>query len=145
MQAETERLVRESWARFEPIAVQSAQFFYDKLFELDPEASRLFTRTDMGAQGKKVMSMFAEIVRTLDQPETLVAEMADLGRRHVQYGVHDSQYDSVGSALLWTLEQGLGEGFTPEVRDAWTEAYLYVSTIARRATIRASREHQIIP
>jgi hemoglobin-like flavoprotein len=145
MQAETERLVRESWARFEPIAVQSAQFFYDKLFELDPEASRLFTRTDMGAQGKKVMSMFAEIVRTLDQPETLVAEMADLGRRHVQYGVHDSQYDSVGSALLWTLEQGLGEAFTPEVRDAWTEAYLYVSTIARRATIRASREHQIIP
>ena len=145
MQAETERLVRESWARFEPIAVQSAQFFYDKLFELDPEASRLFTRTDMGAQGKKVMSMFAEIVRTLDQPETLVAEMADLGRRHVQYGVQDSQYDSVGSALLWTLEQGLGEAFTPEIRDAWTEAYLYVSTIARRATIRASREHQIIP
>jgi Hemoglobin-like flavoprotein len=59
--------------------------------------------------------------------------------------VHDSQYDSVGTALLWTLEQGLGKGFTPEVRDAWTEAYLYVSTIARRATIRASREHQIIP
>ena len=141
MQAETERLVRESWARFEPIAVQSARYFYDKLFELDPEASRLFARADMGAQGKKVLSMFAEIVRTLDQPETLVAEMADLGRRHVQYGVHDSQYDSVGSALLWTLEQGLGEAFTPEVRDAWTEAYLYVSTIARRATIRASREH----
>lgn len=144
MNAETERLVRESWARFEPIAVASARFFYDKLFELDPEASRLFARTDMEAQGKKVMRMFAEIVRTLDQPETLVAEMADLGRRHVQYGVQDSQYDSVGSALLWTLEQGLGEAFTPEIRDAWTEAYLYVSTIARRATIRASREHQII-
>jgi len=59
--------------------------------------------------------------------------------------VHDSQYDSVGIALLWTLEQGLGQAFTPEVRDAWTETYLYVSTIARRATIRASREHQIIP
>ena len=144
MRAETERLVRESWARFEPIAVQSARFFYDKLFELAPGASRLFARTDMDAQGEKVMSMFAEIVRTLDQPETLVAEMADLGRRHVQYGVQDSQYDSVGSALLWTLEQGPGEAFTPEIRDAWTEAYLYVSTIARRATIRASREHQII-
>ena len=145
MLAETERLVRESWARFEPMAVPSARYFYDKLFELDPEASHLFARTNMEAQGKKVMDMFAEIVRTLDQPETLVAEVADLGRRHVQYGVRESQYDSVGTALLWTLEQGLGEAFTPEVRDAWTEAYLYVSAIARRATVRASREHHIIP
>ena len=145
MQAETERLVRESWARFQPVAVPSARFFYEKLFELDPDAARLFSHTDMDAQGRKVMRMFAEIVRTLDQPETLVAEVADLGRRHVQYGVHDSQYDSVGTALLWTLEQGLGEAFTPEVRDAWTEAYLYVSAIARRATIRASKEFQILP
>jgi hemoglobin-like flavoprotein len=144
MQAESERLVRESWARFQPMAEPSARYFYDKLFELDPDASRLFARTDMEAQGHKVMRMFAEIVRTLDQPETLVAEVADLGRRHVQYGVHDAQYDSVGTALLWTLEQGLGKAFTPEIRDAWTEAYLYVSTIARRATLRASREYQII-
>ena len=145
MQAETERLVRDSWARFQPIAEPSARFFYDKLFELDPDAARLFSNTDMDAQGRKVMRMFAEIVRTPDQPESLVAEMADLGRRHVQYGVHDSQYDSVGTALLWTLEQGLGEAFTPEIRDAWTEAYLYVSAIARRATIRASKEFQILP
>ena len=145
MQADTERLVRESWARFEPVAVSSARYFYEKLFELDPEASRLFAHTNMEAQYGKVMRMFAEIVRTLDQPETLVAELADLGRRHVQYGVHDSQYDSVGTALLWTLEQGLGEWFTPEVRDAWTEAYLYVSAIARRATLRASKEFQINP
>ena len=144
MNAVTERQVRESWARFEPIAIASARYFYDKLFELDPAAGRLFAQTDMEAQGKKVMRMFAEIVRTLDQPETLVAEVADLGRRHMHYGVQDSQYDSVGTALLWTLEQGLGEAFTPEVRDAWTETYLYVSTIARRATMRASKEHQAI-
>jgi hemoglobin-like flavoprotein len=144
MEPTTERLVRESWARFQPVAVASARFFYDKLFELDPEAARLFSHTDMDAQGRKVMRMFAEIVRTLDQPETLVAEVADLGRRPVPYGVHDSQYDSVGTALLWTLEQGLGPDFTPEIRDAWTETYLYVSTIARRATVRASKEYQAI-
>jgi hemoglobin-like flavoprotein len=148
MQTETERLVRESWARFEPVAVESARYFYDKLFELDPEAQRLFAQTDMEAQCKKVMGMFAEIVRLLDHPEQLVSEVADLGRRHVHYGVHDSQYDSVGTALLWTLERGLGEHFTPEIRDAWTEAYLFVSAIARRATTREheaiSREHQIV-
>ncbi|HET7471192.1 MAG TPA: globin family protein [Gemmatimonadales bacterium] len=144
MQADTERLIRESWARFQPVAVPSARFFYEKLFELDPEAARLFSHTDMDAQGRKVMRMFAEIVRTLDQPEALVAEVADLGRRHVHYGVHDAQYDSVGTALLWTLEQGLGEAFTPDIRDAWTEAYLYISTIARRATMRVSKEYQAI-
>ena len=138
MRPETERVVRESWAQFQPVAEQSAGFFYDKLFELDPEAQRLFARTDMVAQGHKVMRMFAEIVHILDRPEALVTEVADLGRRHVGYGVQDHQYDSVGIALLWTLERGLGSAFTDEVRDAWTEAYLLLSTVLRRATARAS-------
>jgi hemoglobin-like flavoprotein len=139
MQPETERLVRKSWAQFQPVAERSAGFFYDKLFELDPEARQLFATTDMEAQGRKLMAMFAEIVRTLDQPEALIAEVADLGRRHVHYGVQDSQYDSVGTALLWTLEQALGPAFTPEVRDAWTEAYTFLSSVLRRAT---TKEHE---
>jgi hemoglobin-like flavoprotein len=138
MRSETEQLVRESWAQFEPVAVESAAFFYEKLFELDPGAQRLFSSTDMVAQGHKVMRMFAEIVHILDRPEALVTEVADLGRRHVGYGVQDHQYDSVGIALLWTLERGLGPAFTDEVRDAWTEAYLLLSTVLRRATARAS-------
>ena len=138
MRPETERVVRESWAQFEPVAVESAAFFYDKLFELDPEAQRLFAKTDMVAQGHKVMRMFAEIVHLLDRPDALVTEVADLGRRHVGYGVQDHQYDSVGIALLWTLERGLGPAFTDEIRDAWTEAYLLLSTVLRRATSRAS-------
>jgi hemoglobin-like flavoprotein len=136
MRSETERLVRESWTRFEPVAEQSAEYFYEKLFELDPEARPLFARTNMQAQGRKVMQMFAEIVRILDQPEALVDEVADLGRRHVHYGVQDHEYDSVGSALLWTLERGLGPSFTPEVRNAWTEAYALVAALARRGAAR---------
>ena len=144
MRPEAEQLVRESWAQFEPVAVESAAYFYDKLFELDPQAQRLFSSTDMVAQGHKVMRMFAEIVRNLDRPETLVAEVADLGRRHVGYGVQDHQYDSVGIALLWTLERGLGPAFTSEVRAAWTEAYLLLSTVLRRATARASQPYNRI-
>jgi hemoglobin-like flavoprotein len=147
MRPETERLVRESWARFEPVAVESAALFYEKLFELDPGAQRLFSTTDMVAQGHKVMRMFAQIVHNLDQPDALVPEVADLGRRHVGYGVQDYQYDSVGTALLWTLERGLGPAFTDEVRDAWTEAYLLLSSVLRRATARASqpRGHTALP
>ena len=141
MRPETEHLVKESWTRFEPVAEQSAAYFYDKLFELDPKARPLFDRTDMQAQGRKVMQMFAEIVRILDQPESLVNEVADLGRRHVHYGVEDDQYDSVGTALLWTLERGLGPDFTPEVRSAWTEVYRLVAALARRGASRTHESH----
>ena len=142
MRPGTERLVRESWAQFAPVAEQSAGYFYEKLFELDPEAQRLFARTDMELQGKKVLGMFAEIVRTLDKPQALIPEVADLGRRHVHYGVQDSQYDSVGTALLWTLERGLGPAFTDEVRDAWTEAYLLLSAVLRRAAAQEQGAHR---
>jgi hemoglobin-like flavoprotein len=139
MNPETQRLVRESWSRFEPAAERLAPFLYEKLFELDPEARPLFARTDMEAQGRKVMLMFGEIVAALDQPEALIPELADLGRRHLHYGVQDHQYESLGTALLWTLERGLGPAFTDEVRNAWTEAYLLVAAVVRRAT---TREHE---
>jgi hemoglobin-like flavoprotein len=142
MTPENERLVRQSWQQFEPLAVASAAFFYEKLFELDPDARHLFARTDMEAQGRKVMHMFAEIVRSLDRPEQLVPEVADLGRRHVHYGVRDHQYGSVGTALLWTLERVLGPAFTPAVRDAWTEAYLLCAIILRRAAAQEVESSQ---
>lgn len=142
MTPENERLVRQSWQQFEPLAVASAAFFYEKLFELDPDARHLFARTDMEAQGRKVMHMFAEIARSLDRPEQLVPEVADLGRRHVHYGVRDDQYGSVGTALLWTLERVLGPAFTPAVRDAWTEAYLLCAIILRRAAAQEVESSQ---
>ena len=138
MTPERERLVRDSWRQFEPIAPRFALVFYDHLFELDPETQRLFASTDMEAQGRKFWQMLAEIVRVLDEPDQLVSEVAALGRQHVGYGVTDGQYETVGAALLWTLEQGLGPAFTPEVRDAWSEAYLVLATVMRRAAARTS-------
>ena len=138
MRPETERVVRESWAQFEPVAVESAAFFYEKLFELDPEAQRLFARTDMVAQGHKVMRMFAEIVHILDRPEALVTEVADLGRRHVGYGVQDHQYDSVGIALLWTLERVWVRPLRTRSEMPGPKPTLLLSTVLRRATARAS-------
>ena len=115
-----------------------ARVFYGHLFELDPETHRLFASTDMEAQGRKFWQMLTEIVRVLDEPDHLVSEVAALGRKHVGYGVTDAQYESVGAALFWTLEQALGPGFTPEVRDAWSEAYLVLATVMRRAAARTS-------
>jgi hemoglobin-like flavoprotein len=138
MTPEQQALVRDSWERFEPTVRSAGAHFYDRLFELDPEARRLFAATDMSVQEAKLMQMFDDIVRSLDQPAELVPEVAALGRRHAHYGVKDGDYESVGAALLWTLEQVLGEAFTPDVREAWSEAYLLVATVMRRA---AAREH----
>jgi hemoglobin-like flavoprotein len=136
MTPEQQALVRESWRRFQPSLRETGNRFYEQLFALNPSVQRLFAATDMEQQERKLMAMLGEIVRALDEPVELVPELAALGRRHVHYGVADGDYDSVGSALLWTRVRGLGEVFTPEVRAAWTEAYLLVSTIMRRAAGR---------
>jgi len=122
-------LVQESWEQVLPIADTAAQLFYQRLFELDPSLRRLFTQTDMAEQRKKLMQMITVAVRGLSRLEDLVPAVEALGNRHAGYGVTDEHYDTVATALLWTLEQGLGEGFTPDVRDAWIETYTILATV----------------
>jgi hemoglobin-like flavoprotein len=116
-------LIRESWASVEPIADTAAGLFYGRLFELDPALQRLFRRTDMAAQRKVLMQTLTVVVKSIDRLDQIVPAVQALGRRHAGYGVREEHYATVGAALLWTLEQGLGEAFTPAVRDAWTGAY----------------------
>ena len=73
------------------------------------------------------------VVQGLDHLEALVPTFADLGRRHAQYGVTEGHYDAVGAALLWTLEQGLGSGWTPEAKAAWSGAYALLADVMRGA------------
>jgi hemoglobin-like flavoprotein len=115
-------LVQISFTQVAPIADLAAELFYAKLFKLDPEIGPLF-RNDMKEQGRKLMRMIATAVNGLDRIDELVPAVQELGRRHVAYGVRPEHYDTVGAALLWTLEQGLGADFTPEVKEAWTAVY----------------------
>ena len=120
-------LVKNSWAKVIPIRDQAATLFYDRLFSLDPPLQKLFSG-DMAEQGQKLMVTISTVVASLDKLDLILPVVQDLGRRHVGYGVKDADYDNVGAALLWTLEQGLGEAFTAEVRQAWTEAYNLLAT-----------------
>lgn len=115
-------LVQRSWKQVEPIADTAAQLFYDRLFTVDPSLRALF-RGDMKEQGRKLMSMIGFAVKGLSRLEQLVPGVQALGRRHAGYGVRDEHYATVAAALLWTLERGLGDAFTAEVREAWTVAY----------------------
>jgi hemoglobin-like flavoprotein len=115
-------IVRQSFAQVAPIADQAAGLFYGRLFELDPSLRPLF-KIDLSEQGKKLMQTLAYCVTKLDAPEELLPAVRDLGRRHHGFGVKDSDYETVGAALIWTLEQGLGTAFTPEVMAAWAAVY----------------------
>jgi hemoglobin-like flavoprotein len=115
-------LVQGSFAAVIPIADDAAVLFYRRLFELDPSLERMF-KGDMKEQRRKLMQMLTAAVKGLDRLDQLVPVVEDLGRRHAAYGVADAHYGTVGAALLWTLEKGLGDAFTPEVRDAWIAVY----------------------
>jgi nitric oxide dioxygenase len=125
-------LVQDTFKQVEPIAEIAADLFYGRLFEIDPSLRPLF-KGDIKAQGRKLMQTLSIVVRGLRRLDTLLPAVQDLGRRHVRYGVQDEHYDTVGAALLWTLAQGLGDAFTPEVKNAWATAYGLLAGVMQEA------------
>jgi hemoglobin-like flavoprotein len=130
-------LVKNSFRQVVPIADQAAALFYARLFELDPSLRPLF-RGDMQEQGRKLMAMIATAVAALERLDTIVPAVRQLGARHAGYGVQEDHYATVGTALLWTLEKGLGSDFTPAVKSAWTTTY----TLLANTMIDAARSAQ---
>ena len=125
-------LVQTTWKQLVPIADQAAALFYSRLLELDVSLKSLF-KTDLKSQGRKLTSMINTAVVNLAKLDTIVPAVQDLGRRHVAYGVKPAHYDIVGTALLWTLDKGLGAGFTPAVREAWAQAYTTLAGVMMKA------------
>jgi hemoglobin-like flavoprotein len=126
MTPEQVQLVRQTFALIEPRARVAALIFYQQLFALDPDLRALFS-TDIEVQGRKLMQMLDAAVGLLESPNALQAILQDLGRRHATYGVEDSHYDTVGTALLAMLQECLGPALTPPARAAWTALYADVA------------------
>lgn len=130
-------LVRTSFELVRPILDQAAMTFYDRLFELDPSLRRLF-RSTREAQAQKLAQALAVVVKGLEHPAQLRGAIEAMGRRHTGYGVRPEHYATVGEALIWTLEQGLGPSFTPDVRAAWVDAYSWLAFVMQEAAARSA-------
>jgi hemoglobin-like flavoprotein len=115
-------LVQQSFAKVAPISDQAAVLFYDRLFEIAPTVKAMFP-ADLREQRKKLMATLAVVVNGLGRLESVLPAASALAKRHVSYGAKPEHYPVVGGALLWTLEKGLGDAWTPEVADAWKAAY----------------------
>jgi hemoglobin-like flavoprotein len=126
MTPEQIKLVQDSFAKVAPISAQAAELFYGRLFEIAPQVRAVFP-DDMTEQRKKLMATLAIVVHGLNNLDTILPAASALAKRHVSYGAEAAHYPVVGQALLWTLEQGLGPSWTPEVATAWTSAYTTLS------------------
>ncbi|MEM0921741.1 MAG: globin family protein [Pseudomonadota bacterium] len=137
MTPEKVKLVQDSFTKVAPIADTAADIFYDRLFEIAPEVRPLFA-ADMSRQKEVLMQTLGTAVQNLHQVETILPVVKDLGVRHVGYGVKDEHYDTVGAALLYTLEKGLGEAWNDDLKEAWTETYVTVATVMKDAAAEAA-------
>ncbi|MGM4929058.1 globin family protein [Tardiphaga sp. 619_E2_N8_5] len=122
MNASDVALVQDSFKKVAPISDVAAELFYGRLFEVAPQVKPMF-RGDMKEQGRKLMATLGVVVTGLTRLETVLPSASALAKQHVAYGVKAEHYPIVGGALLWTLEKGLGDAWTPELAAAWTAAY----------------------
>ncbi|QGJ68764.1 Nitric oxide dioxygenase [Planctomycetales bacterium 10988] len=128
-------LVKASWEEVKPISEKAAELFYGRLFETDPTTIPLFANANMKEQGKKLMTTITLCVTSLDRLPQILPTVQALGKKHnVEYQVKPEHYDSVGAALLWTLEQGLGDKWTPETQAAWTKTYVTLADAMKAST-----------
>jgi len=125
-------LVQTSFKKVVPIAATAADLFYDRLFEMAPETRAMFP-ADLTEQKRKLISMLGTAVTNLHKLDAILPAVKDLGRRHKGYGVTAGHYAPAGAALLWTLEQGLGADFTPDVKAAWSAAYTALAGVMTAA------------
>lgn len=126
------RLVKSSFAKVEPIADVAADIFYSQLFKYDPSLKKLF-KSDIKTQGRKLMAALKLAVSSLDNLEKLVPVLEKMAVTHVDYGVKVEDYTPVGNALIYALKQGLGDEFTAELREAWSDIYRVMATVMRQA------------
>ena len=122
MTPEQIKLVQQSFAQVAPISEQAAVLFYARLFDVAPSVKAMFP-ADLSEQRRKLMATLAVVVNGLGNLESILPAASALAKRHVGYGARPEHYPVVGSTLLWTLEKGLGDAWTPETAAAWTAAY----------------------
>lgn len=137
MTPEQVTLVQDSFKKVLPIADTAADIFYNRLFEVAPEVRPMFA-ADMTKQKSALMGTLAVAVQSLHKVEEIIPVVKQLGAKHLTYGVKDEHYDTVGGALLYTLEKGLGDDWNDELKAAWTETYGTVAGVMKEAAAEAA-------
>jgi nitric oxide dioxygenase len=138
------QIINKTFAAVLPISDAAAELFYNRLFEINPGVRAMF-KGDMKEQGRKLMHTIGTAVGAARNLDSLRGPLQELAKRHVKYGVRPEHFDDVGSALIHTLEKGLGSQFTPEAKVAWVSLYGEIVGIMVPALQRASSPVRAAP
>jgi nitric oxide dioxygenase len=122
-------VLEQTFKLVEPRSSEFAASFYQTLFTDYPAASSLFANTDLAKQQQKLMMSLVYVVENLRNPEQLSTALKGLGAKHFTYGAMNAHYPLVGASLLKTFAAYLGSDWTPEVEQAWTDAYQEIASI----------------
>lgn len=136
-------MIQASFAKVAPIAETAADIFYTRLFEIAPEVKPMF-KGDLSEQGKKLMTTLGVVVNGLKDLDKIVPVAQQLAVKHIDYGVKAEHYQPVGEALIFTLDKGLGDDFTPELKEAWLTAYTTLSGVMIDAAYPKAAEETVI-
>ncbi|XP_054758842.2 uncharacterized protein LOC129264905 [Lytechinus pictus] len=133
-------LVRNTWKTLEKKAELHGSMMFAKLTSDHPDIGKLFSfggknlsygellvDPDVRAHGMRVIDTLGSVVEDLDDMELVVQILEDLGQRHNSYNAKKTHIKAVGEALLFTLEQAIGAGFTSDVKAAWTAVFNIVA------------------
>ena len=132
MTPEATKLVQVTFKQLEAEADHAAAVFYERLFTLDPALRKLFIG-DLESQGRKLMATLKMITQTIDALYAIMPAIESLAFQHVRFHVKPSDYETFGNALIEMLEFELGSDFTPQVRDAWQQAYTEIASLMKEA------------
>jgi hemoglobin-like flavoprotein len=104
-----------------------ADLFYARLFAAHPECRPLFKRNSPGAQNKMFAQKLCVIVDSIEEPARVAAEARAIAKTHADYGVRAEMYAWVGEALIATLREVNGDGWSDGAERSWTAAYQALS------------------
>jgi len=125
-------IIKNSWSYLINQSDEVGLLFYEKLFELDPGLKPMF-HNDMEKQIQKLMDMITFMVTRLQTMTDIENDIDALALRHVKYGVRNEHYQIMGEALLWALQNSLGNMWDDDTNNAWMELYNFLALSMTRS------------
>jgi len=136
------KLLRESFALVAPQAEIIADRFYATLFEDYPQVKPLFKNSNMVGQKKALIKSLIFVIENLEKPEDLAAGLYQLGERHVNYEVQESQFPAVGRTLIKVLAEVAGDAWNADLEKAWSDAYAAIQSLTLKGFKEAKEKKE---
>ena len=121
-------LVKSTFKQFLESGDSGSIRFYEHLFEKAPHLRELFG-DDIERQARMFIQSLNVIVGSLSSTERAARVLKRLGEKHHGYGVETDHYSVMGTVLVETIRDVLGDDFSDEATEAWTAAFRLISSI----------------